>query len=356
MSDLQIGLILIGLALVLGIVLFNGWQQRRHRRQTESFFQSSLDDVLLDETKPAGRVEPQFVEEQYELEEPVLHEPVAHEPEHPPRRDFVDAEIDYVAEIRTKNNIGAEELAEIYRRKFDFGKSLSVYGLNLESGCWEEPHAKPRYKIFKLGLQLVDRSGAVSLLKLSEFRDMVSQQALRLGAAETCPELEEAQQRAQQLDKFCAEVDMLIGLNVMSRAGEVFAGTRIHELAEMMGFRLEADGTFKYIDQDGAHLFSLCNHEPAVFLPDGIRHLSTHGITFLLDVPRVANGHEAFDRMVLVARRFATELKGVLVDDKRLLLNDAGLDKIRKLLDDIRVKMESRQIIPGSERALRLFS
>ncbi len=363
MSNLQISLILIGALFVIGMVLYNGWQQRSHRRKTESLFESRHDDVLLDDFKPVSLHEEEHVEHHFvdfkektlpEEEEPILAEPA--DEGRPVSSRFVDAEIDYIAEIQADHAIGAEELAEIFRRKFDFGKSVGVYGLNVDSGCWEEPHARPKYRNFKLSLQLVDRSGVVSLAKLSEFRDLVVEMATRLQASSVCPDINEAHSRAIQLDKLCAEVDMLIGVNVMSRGEETFAGTKIRGLAEAAGFRLESDGTFRYFDQHGHHLFSLCNHEPAVFLPDGIRHLSTHGITFLLDVPRVAQGKQAFDQMIALAKGFSSTLGGVLVDDKRLMLNDTGFDKIRKLLQEIRVKMESRQIAPGGERALRLFS
>ncbi len=370
MSNLQISLIMIGALFVVGIVLFNGWQQRNHRRKTESLFESRPDDVLLDDFKPVQlreeRVEHQFVDLDPEPdesdqivaeEEPVLTEVIEEEaPIKPSSSHFVDAETDYIAEIEVKDPVGAEELAELFRRKFDFGKPIGVYGLNIDSGCWEEPHARPKYRNFKVGLQLADRSGVVNLAKLSEFRDLVVETASRLQASSLCPDISEAHSRAIQLDKFCAEVDMLIGINVMSRGEETFAGTKIRGLAEAAGFKLESDGTFKYFDEHGNHLFSLCNHEPAVFLPDGIRHLSTHGITFLLDVPRVAQGKQAFDQMIMIAKSFAATLGGVIVDDKRLMLNDAGFDKIRKLLQEIRAKMEARQIPPGSERASRLFS
>lgn len=367
MSNLQIGLILIGALVVVGVLIFNWWQQRSHRRKTESLFEARHDDVLLGDFKSASmhddRVEHQFVDVSREtaivMDEPVLMEDIAGEVESEPTQSpahFVDSEIDYITEIQSKNLIGAEEIADVFRRKFDFGKAVSVYGLNIDSGCWEEPHAKPKYVNFKIALQLVDRSGVISLAKLSEFRDLIVGMAARLDASDHCPDINEAHARAILLDKFCAEVDMLIGINVMSRGEETFAGTKIRGLAEAAGFKLESDGTFKYFDEHGVHLFSLCNHEPAVFLPDGIRHLSTHGITFLLDVPRVAQGKQAFDQMIALAKSFSTTLGGVLVDDKRLMLNDVGFDKIRKLLQEIKVKMDSRQIAPGGERASRLFS
>jgi len=49
----------------------------------------------------------------------------------------------------------------------------------------------------------------------------------------------------------------------------------------------------------------------------------------LLDVPRVANGSPALDRMLELAHGLAAALEGRLVDDNRALLSEAGLARIR---------------------------
>src|SRR5487761_2517817 len=103
MSNLQIGLILIGALFVGGMLIFNWWQQRSHRRKTESLFESKHEDVLLGDFKPSAvrddRVEHEFFdfEDKIVAEEPILMEsPVAEiksvkhieSPSH-----FVDSEI-----------------------------------------------------------------------------------------------------------------------------------------------------------------------------------------------------------------------------------------------------------------------
>ena len=56
MSSLQLGLIVAGILLVVGVIVYNAWQERRIRRRIASAFRTS-DDVLL---QPASgrRVEP----------------------------------------------------------------------------------------------------------------------------------------------------------------------------------------------------------------------------------------------------------------------------------------------------------
>jgi FtsZ-interacting cell division protein ZipA len=177
-----------------------------------------------------------------------------------------------------------------------------------------------------------------------------------MAAIAEIPEFAPCLAQAAALDDFCADVDVVVGINVISRTGQSFHGTKIRALAESAGMQLRADGVFQLSDEHGAAQFALDNQEAEPFLADRIRNLTTAGVTFLLDVPRVGNGLRAFDRMVAVSRGMADSLDGMLADDNRVLLNDTGLDKIRNQLRTIYAAMESRGIPPGSPVALRLFS
>ena len=207
----------------------------------------------------------------------------------------------------------------------------------------------------KAALQLVDRAGPVSELKLAEFRDMVRDVAMQLKADADCPDLDEAFAQATLLDGFCAEVDVMIGLNVVSRDGNPFAGTKIRAMAEAAGFKLAPDGSFRYLNERGEQVYSLQNLEPSPFAANAMKALATRGVTLLLDIPRVAAGGRAFDQMVTLARHFSATLGGAVVDDNRVVLNEGGLAKIRAQIEDIQARMTVRGVRPGSPLALRLF-
>ena len=93
-----------------------------------------------------------------------------------------------------------------------------------------------------------------------------------------------------------------------------------------------------------------------LFFPSSIRTLTTHGITFLLDVPGVANGEAVFGQMMHLAGIFADNLGGIMVDDNRIPLSDSGIRKIKQQLIAIQSTMLSRNIPAGGEIALRLFA
>jgi FtsZ-interacting cell division protein ZipA len=191
---------------------------------------------------------------------------------------------------------------------------------------------------------------------LTAFRAAVESWAASHAGKVKCLETELAHAMAVQLDRFCADVDIAIGVNVVTRNGDPFSGTKIRALAEAGGLKLESDGVFYLRGDNGETLYTLDNHEPMPFVPEQMKTLSTGGVTFLLDVPRVANALREFNAMLATAQNFATTLGGTLVDDNRAALAEEALNKIRRQLTGILAKMEAGQIAAGGARALRLFS
>ena len=367
MSDLQISLLIIGAAVVCAVYLFNWQQGRRLRRRLGEAFDTEREDVLL-KTAPEvdARVEPQMprggesspapvsatdnvgIEESgVESESPTL----------PPMPGF-DPAIDYVAAVDSGAPIPHVVIDEILSRIAACGKPYRAAGLDADTGQWEEltRPAGDRYSGLGLALQLVDRAGPANAAQLAMFCDAVRSCADKIGAMVFCPDTQAALKAARELDGLCAEVDVAIGVNIIAREGQAFPGSRIRALAESAGFKLEPDGVFRFRNEQRQTLFTLDNHEPAPFLPEQIKSLSTSGVTLLLDVPCVAGGLAVLDRMLDIGRGLAQALGGRLVDDNRVPLNEAGIARIRQQLGEIHATMEAHGVGAGSARALRLFS
>ncbi|MDD3528723.1 MAG: cell division protein ZipA C-terminal FtsZ-binding domain-containing protein, partial [Gallionellaceae bacterium] len=110
-----------------------------------------------------------------------------------------------------------------------------------------------------------------------------------------------------------------------------------------------ADGGFSLRDADGRLLFSLTDGT-------GGEEEPSHGITLLFDVPRVADGLAAFDRMAALGLDLAERLGGQLVDDGGRPASRASLARERQNLEAIYARMAARGIPAGGDRALRLFA
>ena len=376
MSDLQIGLAMLGVLMVVAVLAFNWWQEQKFRRRGEQTFAGRHDDVLLNQAAmPGARAAMAASAQAHSLDDSRIEPSM--EPRMEPRFDAVPAamaprispaakigvvdvprpEIDYIVEIRAGEFIAVDKLVKMQQSLPGLMRRISFGGLNYQSKAWEAlTPDDARYTSVRVALQLVDRSGPVNDEQLRAFGGVVREIASEMAAIAELPEFAPALEQAVSLDTFCASVDVLVGINVIANTGQVFHGTKIRALAEAAGLHLQASGVFHCHDEQGGTLFSVDNQEPKPFLIDRIRNMTTPGITFLLDVPRVANGIRVFDRMVAMSRHFADSLDGMLADDNRALLNDSGLDRIRAQLRAIYASMEQRGIEAGSPLALRLFS
>jgi hypothetical protein len=186
MSDLVLGLLVLGVALFGGVLVYNRLQVRSAERAAERAFGSGHADALLEEP-PARR-------------EPTLK-----------GQGFPDARVDYVIELRFTRAVAPGAIhgqwTTIQQR---FGRR-ALLGQSDESS-W---HA---------ALQLVTRAGAVSDAELLEFRSGVETLGAKLGASVTAPEMRAALEAARELDRACADSDIQVALHVVGQGVEAPAG------------------------------------------------------------------------------------------------------------------------------------
>jgi hypothetical protein len=265
---------------------------------------------------------------------------------------------DYIALLTFSTPAGADSLLPLLQKRFDFGKSVNACGLNATTGSWEKVIAESRlfYSSFKLSLQLADRSGPVSEVRLSDFRDLARDIATQLDAEVDLPDVATACARALELDNFCAGVDRMIGLNILPGGERTFSGGEIVQVAEGHGLFLQADGAFHFPDSRGHTVFSLCNLENNPFQHHTMPQMWVNGLTLLLDVPRVEQPTIRFDEMAVLARKLAMDLRAAVVDDHRVALGEPGIAQIREQVAVIENQMISGNVISGSPQARRLFS
>lgn len=349
MSELQLGLLGIGILVVAGVFAYNKLQERRLKRQTEEVFASRHDDVLMGARSAA----PGRSQDPDERIEPTLSAP---DPERRETGGLLDPGIDFIATLETDSAVTGEAISTaIGDCQTSAAKAVSWECFNRESATWEPLAAAGEYALLRTGLQLADRNGAVGEQALAAFGDMAQAVAEAVGAKCTLADTGAALQRALKLDALCADVDVQIGLNLITRSGAAL-GTRIRALAEAQGLALERDGRFHLRDEAGLELYTLCNTEATAFSAEGMKALSTKGLTLLFDVARVPGGIATFDRFVEFTRALAEALSAAIVDDNRQPLDDAALGKIRAQLQALYARMEEQGIPAGGPLALRLFS
>ena len=373
LSELHLALIAAGTAGVVMVWGYNVWQDRKHRQTADRIFKGGKPDALADGdgvAEAAPQDEPR--------QEPTLDagdEPDAFDTDRPaqtvqPLPDLCvddgglagcgDAVADCLMRFNGTTPIAAPAVYSVLRGwPGDITKPVTCYARIGDGGAWGALTAtsESSHLEWAVGLQLVDRRGAATLSEISYFCEGVTALARQHGADVTDrPDLDETLARAVALDQFCAGVDLQFVLHVVDAGGGTFAGTKLRGLAEAAGLALEGDGVFRARDVAGGEEFTLANLGDEALTAESLRSLATHGVTFSLDVPRVTNGKEAFERMLAAARQLAGAIGGVLVDAQRAPLSDAMIAAIRAKILELQQRMRDGGIDPGSSRALRLFS
>ncbi len=377
MNPLFLGLVAVGIALVVGVLIYNWLQERRVRRRIDAAFRRP-DGAAQGEPRGSGRIEPMLQTDERSTAQSVAIETAAEEDDVLPA-EFAekisdklpqvapatraerhglapDPDIECVALLQPAQPASTAALGHALLRVG--AKPVRWLGRRGLGGPWQlvEPATQGSWHELAGCLLLANRAGSVSRTDVESFQSLVSDLAAALGAPHTRIDAGAEADRAEALDRFCADLDVQIGLTILkSELGQI-AGTRLRGVAEAAGFRINAAGHFEYSQEEtGAPLYLLQNYKQEPFSPESLRRMTTPGVVFVLDVPRVADPVRVFDQMRMAAKRMAQTLEGVLVDDNRRPLADASLAAIRAQVQSTAAALREAHIDPGGPRALRLF-
>jgi FtsZ-interacting cell division protein ZipA len=398
LSSLQIGLIIAGVLLVIGVIVYTGWQERRLKREGARTPAAQPDPRP---TRAAERVEPTLAgqataaattgdgtpayrvrEEEsafeppldvvasptdsgaFPVDEPDVAAPAlranlsAQRPAAGGRQPAMpDHEIECLIPLQPAAPVPAGAVAAGLHARI--GKPLRWFGRTDARSDWHKlaSDTPGRFADLVACLLLADRNGAVSRAQIDTFVRVVGDIAPTLSAPFTPPDIARELARAESLDRLCADLDVQIGLTVQKPDPGSIPGTRLRGVAEAAGLRLAPGGRFEFVHEEtGAVLYTLQNLRPDPFTAESLRLTATNGVVFLLDVARSADPPRAFDQMKLAAKRMATTLGGELVDDNHRPLDDAALATIRAQVEGATEALRAVHIDPGSARALALFS
>ena len=372
MNPLFLALLAAGIALVIGVLVYNWLQERRVRRRLEA---ASTKPSSVSGAGDADRVEPEFredasgvaqsaaIDEGVDELPPVPSEPLDARPVRVPATTAErpgaapDPDIECVVMLQPEQPVPTSALARALSTQL--GKPLRWLGRRGAGSAWLpiDPASSGTWHEIAACLLLANRAGAATRSDIDPFVRLVAQAASALPAAYASPDAAAEASRAEELDRFCADLDVQIGLTILkSELGQI-AGTRLRGVAEAAGFRINPGGFFEYLQEEtGAPLYTLQNYKAdQPFSVESLRMLSTPGVVFLLDVPRVADPIRVFDHMRLAAKRMTKTLEGVLVDDNRRPITDASLAAIREQVQATAVALREAHIDPGGPRAMRLF-
>lgn len=404
MSDLQIAMIVLGVALVAAVWFYNLWIEKKHRQRAEQMLPKAQDDVL--KVREAGKTEPgiaPLVDDEPAIRtipEPQPYPPPRSPAAVPPEPSFMDpdlplepemasladsAEVDLlldieeagpeVASVPVPDEWGDGRADCLLRMEFvapvpipvlweehrewsaRIDKPIQWLGFDEKSSHWRTlfPQDAGSVKHLAVALQLVDRLGAVGEETLKTFIEGASRLAQRFVGQVQIPSVADLLGRAQELDAFCASVDLQLSVHVLPQGTTHMSGALLKPLLDQSGLKLEGE-RFVAIDESGAEAFALICRSATSYPAERVAAMDLIDLIFSLDVPRVAAGAQTFGRMIAFARECAASLGGQLADAHRKPLPDATVATIRGRIEELQNRMADRGIAAGGVRALRLFS
>jgi len=334
MSDLQIGLIILGLALILVVMLFNWWQDWRARTRMRQQFSEAHDDALLGDSASTQRREPM-------LGAALLASAVDDD------TDAVDAQCEAVIDIHFPHPIAADALAHpLQSLLHTAGKPIRVFAQRDDDGQRARLHAGEPCIALHLAVLLANRSGPLSAIAWSSIWTQAQALATQFDGTIEGPEQDHVVRQAEQLDALCAALDATVNLCV--KLTEALPVDQLQLLAHTVGF-VARDQHFVWLENDIVR-FTLRLGD-ATAQPDRIAQLD-----LVLDVPNSLAEPQAFSRMADVGRDLASRLHAALLDDQGKPLATHADVVVDQQLVQIAQRLEDAGFTPGSTRCARVFA
>lgn len=396
MTDLQMSMIAAGGVFVVGVVVYNKWQEYRARKSVERAFASDHDDVLMRsgepelEQAPVERQEPVLDlgaetplspldvepgESKFDtappIDAPAPSAPSAPaaprapttvaslapaaalpgaRPDTPPSElaeSLVDPLIDCIIPLNVEGAVRGDKLLPALSRLRRVGNKPIHYIGFAVSGDWEPIVHGGVYTKLQAGVQLATRTTALNEIEYSELVTRLHAVADEIGAVTEVPDMIEVMSEARTLHRFVAGHDAQLGVNLAANGAPWAIATLIQAL-ENQGFDVRPDGRFSMPDKEGGVLFTLSTNVT-------LGADTTNRLTLLLDVPCVAPGRDGFGAMVKCAKELTQRLDATIVDDFEQPLLDPALEEIKGQVAEFYQEMDASDIPAGSTRALRLF-
>jgi hypothetical protein len=344
MSNLQIGLAVVGGLVLVGVVAHGTWTSRKNApRQADA---GAPGDAAQDR-------EPSFSDSDFPP--PTMSLPT------PARKPAMDALIDVIATLALDAHAspvsGEAAIAALPATRRAGTKPFAVEGYNLQAQHWESPQPGQRYGGFQAGVQLANRSGALNEIEYSEFVVKTQAFADAIGATPEFPEMLDEVARARELDQFASAHDAQLGFTIRARNASWSPGY-IQQNAARQGFvagaipgRMVLPASIEGLPPVlvlGFDSQAALAEDPA---QSAIRELSLH-----LDVAQVDRAEHPFERMRDAAFALARDMEGSVTDDHGQQLAVQTMDVIGAELESLYNTLQQRDLGAGSPLARRLFS
>ena len=362
MSDLQTGLIALGILAIVIVLGLNWFQDYRARKQMQARFPDNGKDPLLhtSETPVPGSGAPDLTRREPALgaatsaAEPVTSVEsgaLADIPAHD--SDEADETCETVIDVVFIEPVLGEELGAFTQGIRHAGqKPLRVFAETADGVHRSSIRPNESYTSVQVAVLLANRTGPLSAGEWAEALSRSRVLADRFDGTVEAADTQAVLGHAGQLDAACATLDAQVGITLVSRSRR-WASSDILSAAREGGFSSIQDGRLPWVDHDGLVRFTL-GRTDAVSL-GSVGPATIGQLNLILDVPRAPADEQGFARMAETARGLATRLDADVVDDNGRPLADGAETAIDAQLQTLYTKLDGAGFAAGSPRAMRVF-
>ena len=354
MSNLQIGLAIVGGLILAAVIAHSAWSARKNQPKL------ATPEAPVDEAQPPG-VTDEFAERQdpsFDADLGLVSSSSFALLPGLEKKPGLDALIDVIAPVAIENAVSGEAaLAAMPATRRAGSKPFGVEGLNISTNMWELPSAGQRYSGFQCGVQLANRLGALNQIEYSEFVMKTQAFADAIGGEPEFPEMLDEVARARELDQFASAHDAQLSFTLRA-SGTAWSPGYVAQNAARLGFiagSIPGRMVLPANERGGAPLLGLAFDTQAAMAEDP-EQTALREVTLSLDVPQVPRSEQPFVRMRESATALASSMGGVVMDDNGNPIAPEAMDVIGNELEQLYDTLDERDLSAGSVLARRLFS
>ena len=373
MSDLQLALLLLAVVLLVMLIGYNKWQERRALQRLNTTLRSGVGDALLEPAPvkapldemapreamprdaPPMRIEPKFgalaplpPASTEELDEPTIPAdfPPAAAREGSIAGWIEDPMLDSVFELRCSHAVDGvtalDAIAGLQRQQFALPVHVAAWDARTQQ--WVHPDRFGFYTELLVAIQMANRRIALDDVEASRFLSAVQQMAVALDADFDAPDVARLVALATELRESASQFDVQIGLTLES-TGDPWSVERLASVAQKADLVAAGPGLWRRLDEAGTPLFTL-----------GSASLLTDRLTLELDVPLAPAAAQPLRLMFAAGSVIALDLGARIVDDNGQPVDAGSLTSVEMKLAELYERMRQVGYEPGSPRALRLYA
>lgn len=350
MSPLQLGLIVIGVVLLLGVWGYQRWQTRR----------------LAPRRVAAPAADPEGAQPAPDRLEPTLDVDGVGATDRPapasaPAPGVLSERLDVLVPLRLEKPVSGDAVLQSLPGSRRIGsKPFFIEGLPDDAAApdaWELPRPGQRYRALRAGVQLANRAGPLNEIEYSEFVQKLETWAEHILAAADFPDMMAVVQRARELDQFAAGHDAQLAFTIRARRAAWSPGY-VTQHAARAGFvpgALPGRMVLPAAQPGGAPVLVL-QFETQAALADDPELAVLREVRLTLEATHVPREERPYQRLRELSGVLATAMDGWVTDDAGQVLDADALDRIGGELEVLYEALEARDVPAGSPDARRLFS